>query len=109
MAGESLEDLVEAKTQSSRSPALPLGMGGRSRALRVPRRNERREPAPGRPGYALPPGLGDEDLTAITVMRLVADGRVDLDKPVRRYVAELRLNDQWSAAETTLLNLVNHA
>jgi CubicO group peptidase (beta-lactamase class C family) len=42
-------------------------------------------------------------------MRLVADGRVDLDKPVRRYVAELRLKDQWSAAETTLLNLVNHA
>jgi CubicO group peptidase (beta-lactamase class C family) len=56
-----------------------------------------------------PPGLGDEDLTATTVMRLVADGRVDLDKPVRRYVAELRLKDELSAAETTLLNLVNHA
>src|SRR5262249_41166546 len=43
-----------------------------------------------------------------TLMRLVADGRVDLDAPVLRYVPELRLADQQAAANITVLNLLNH-
>ena len=46
--------------------------------------------------------------TATTLMRLVADGRVELDAPVRRYVPELVLADERAAAEVTVRNLVNH-
>ncbi|KIZ15270.1 serine hydrolase domain-containing protein [Streptomyces natalensis] len=46
--------------------------------------------------------------TATALMRLVAEGKVDLDAPVRRYVPELRLADERAAAQITVLNLLNH-
>ncbi|MFD5521105.1 serine hydrolase domain-containing protein [Streptomyces sp. NPDC127066] len=46
--------------------------------------------------------------TATALMRLVAEGAVDLDAPVRRYVPELRLADERAAARITVLNLLNH-
>lgn len=46
--------------------------------------------------------------TATALMRLVAEGRVELDAPVRRYVPELRLSDEQAAAQVTVLNLLNH-
>jgi CubicO group peptidase (beta-lactamase class C family) len=46
--------------------------------------------------------------TATALMRLVADGRVDLDAPVRRYLPELVLADERAAAEITVLSLLNH-
>ena len=46
--------------------------------------------------------------TATAVMRLVADGRVALDAPVRRYVPELALADERAEDEITVLNLLNH-
>ncbi|MFD9030801.1 serine hydrolase domain-containing protein [Streptomyces sp. NPDC059567] len=46
--------------------------------------------------------------TATALMRLVADGRIELDAPVRRYVPELVLADEKAAAEITVLNLLNH-
>ncbi|GII57922.1 hypothetical protein Pth03_63110 [Planotetraspora thailandica] len=46
--------------------------------------------------------------TATALMRLVAEGRVDLDAPVRRYVPELVLPDERAAAEITVLQLLNH-
>lgn len=46
--------------------------------------------------------------TATALMRLVADGIVELNAPVRRYVPELRLADAQAAAEMVVLNLLNH-
>lgn len=46
--------------------------------------------------------------TATALMRLVAEGRVKLEAPVRRYVPELRLADERAAAEITVLHLLNH-
>ncbi|MFI8931637.1 serine hydrolase domain-containing protein [Streptomyces sp. NPDC053474] len=46
--------------------------------------------------------------TATALMRLVAEGKVDLDAPVRRYVPELRLADEGAAERITVLNLLNH-
>ncbi|KAF5998690.1 serine hydrolase [Streptomyces sp. WAC00263] len=46
--------------------------------------------------------------TATALMRLVAEGKVDLDAPVRRYVPELKLADEQAAAQITVLNLLNH-
>ncbi|MFF4343016.1 serine hydrolase domain-containing protein [Kitasatospora sp. NPDC001540] len=46
--------------------------------------------------------------TATALMRLVAEGKVDLHAPVRRYVPELELADERAAAQITVLNLLNH-
>jgi CubicO group peptidase (beta-lactamase class C family) len=46
--------------------------------------------------------------TATAMMRLVADGQVELAAPVRRYVPELVLADESAAAQITVLNLLNH-
>ena len=46
--------------------------------------------------------------TATAMMRLVAEGKVELDAPVRRYVPELQLADESAAAQITVLNLLNH-
>ncbi|MFD7326489.1 serine hydrolase domain-containing protein [Streptomyces sp. NPDC059875] len=53
-------------------------------------------------------GSATKTFTATALMRLVADGRVELDAPVRRYVPELVLSDEKAAAEITVLNLLNH-
>jgi CubicO group peptidase (beta-lactamase class C family) len=47
--------------------------------------------------------------TATALMRLVAEGRVELAAPVRKYVPELVLADERAAAEVTVMNLLNHA
>jgi CubicO group peptidase (beta-lactamase class C family) len=46
--------------------------------------------------------------TATALLRLVTEGRVELEAPVRRYVPELRLSDEHAAAEVTVLQLLNH-
>ncbi|MFJ9934188.1 serine hydrolase domain-containing protein [Streptomyces virginiae] len=46
--------------------------------------------------------------TATALMRLVAEGRVALDAPVRRYVPELVLADERAAADITVMQLLNH-
>ncbi|MFB7370114.1 serine hydrolase domain-containing protein [Streptomyces sp. NPDC056222] len=53
-------------------------------------------------------GSVTKTFTATALMRLVADGRGELDAPVRRYVPELVLADEKAAAEITVLNLLNH-
>ena len=53
-------------------------------------------------------GSVTKTFTATAVMRLVADGTVALDAPVRRYVPELVLADERAADEITVLNLLNH-
>ncbi|MEV7592447.1 serine hydrolase domain-containing protein [Streptomyces sp. NPDC089922] len=46
--------------------------------------------------------------TATALMQLFADGLVELDAPVRRYVPELVLADERAAAGITVLQLLNH-
>ncbi|MEV6946261.1 serine hydrolase domain-containing protein [Streptomyces sp. NPDC051172] len=53
-------------------------------------------------------GSVSKTFTATALMRLVAEGKVDLDAPVRHYVPELKLADERTAAQITVLNLLNH-
>src|SRR5689334_6872333 len=46
--------------------------------------------------------------TATALLRLVDQGKVELDAPVRRYVPELQLLDEDVAERITVLNLLNH-
>jgi CubicO group peptidase (beta-lactamase class C family) len=53
-------------------------------------------------------GSTGKTITATAIMRLVEQGRVRLDAPVRTYVPELRLKDEDTAARVTVLHLLNH-
>ena len=46
--------------------------------------------------------------TATALMRLAAEGRVELEAPVRRYVPELRLAEERAAAAITVRHLLTH-
>lgn len=46
--------------------------------------------------------------TGTIIMRLVEEGRLDLNAPVRAYVPELRLADEAVAARVTLRHLLTH-
>jgi CubicO group peptidase (beta-lactamase class C family) len=53
-------------------------------------------------------GSISKTFTATALMRLVADGRVELDAPVQRFVPEFTLADERAAARITVLQLLNH-
>ena len=47
--------------------------------------------------------------TATTIWRLIDEGALDLDAPVRTYIPELTLMDESVAAEVTVANLLDHS
>ena len=53
-------------------------------------------------------GSTGKTYTASAVMRLVEDGKVDLEAPVRTYIPDLQLKDESVAREVTVLQLFNH-
>ncbi|WP_040695509.1 serine hydrolase domain-containing protein [Nocardia vinacea] len=53
-------------------------------------------------------GSVSKTFTATALMRLVAEGKIELAAPVRRYVPELVLRDEAAAVEMTVFNLLNH-
>jgi CubicO group peptidase (beta-lactamase class C family) len=65
-------------------------------------------PLPVNPDTLYELGSATKTFTATALMRLVAQGQVELDAPVRRYIPELRLAEERAAAEITVLNLLNH-
>lgn len=53
-------------------------------------------------------GSTGKTYTATAILRLVEQGRVDLESPVRAYLPELRLKDETVARDVTVLHLLNH-
>ncbi len=53
-------------------------------------------------------GSTSKTVTATAAMRLVEQGRLDLDTPVRAYLPDLRLRDESVAARVTLRHLFTH-
>ncbi|MFI6871218.1 serine hydrolase domain-containing protein [Nocardia sp. NPDC050406] len=53
-------------------------------------------------------GSVTKTVTATAIMRLAAEGKIDLEAPVRRYVPELTLRDERIAAQITVRHLLNH-
>src|SRR3954451_5058933 len=53
-------------------------------------------------------GSTGKTFTATAIMRLVDQGKIDLDAPVRTYLPDLRLQDESVARSVTILQLLNH-
>jgi len=54
-------------------------------------------------------GSTGKTYTSTATLRLVAQGLIDLDAPVRQYVPELVLKDEATAEQVTVLHLFNHS
>jgi CubicO group peptidase (beta-lactamase class C family) len=53
-------------------------------------------------------GSTTKTFTATALMRLVEQGRVDLDATVRRYLPDFRVGDETASATVTVRHLTNH-
>src|SRR5687768_16093275 len=53
-------------------------------------------------------GSTGKTFTATAILRLVDQGKVDLDAPVKKYVPELTLKDKEAEEKVTVLQLLNH-
>jgi CubicO group peptidase (beta-lactamase class C family) len=47
-------------------------------------------------------------VTATAIMRLVEQGKIDLNAPVRRYIPDFRVRDESASRAVTILNLLTH-
>ncbi len=65
-------------------------------------------PLPVTPDTLFQIGSTTKTVTATVLMRLVEEGRVNLDAPVRTYLPDLRLMDEDAAANVTVRQLLNH-
>jgi CubicO group peptidase (beta-lactamase class C family) len=66
------------------------------------------DPLPVTPDTMFVLGSVSKVATATAVLRLAAEGRLELDAPVRRHVPELVLADEAAAAAVTVRQLLNH-
>jgi CubicO group peptidase (beta-lactamase class C family) len=53
-------------------------------------------------------GSTGKTFTGTAVLRLVEEGKLELDAPVRRYLPDLKLKDDTAAEKVTVLQLLNH-
>jgi CubicO group peptidase (beta-lactamase class C family) len=109
MPQEALSEFVESTATRFGIPGVAVGVWADEReAYACHGVTSIENPLPVDPDTLFLLGSVTKTYTATTLLRLVADGRVELDAPVRRYVPELRLRDERAAAEVTVLNLLNH-
>jgi CubicO group peptidase (beta-lactamase class C family) len=109
MAQDTLSEFVEATATRFGIPGVAVGVwadGGEVYACRGVTSVDNPLPVDRDTLYTV--GSVTKTFTATALMRLVAEGRVELDAPVRRYVPELRLKDEQAAAAVTVLHLLNH-
>jgi CubicO group peptidase (beta-lactamase class C family) len=69
------------------------------------------EAGPGRPmtpQTQLYLGSTSKSFTALAVMQLVEEGRLELDAPVQRYLPEFQVADAAASAQITVRQLLNH-
>jgi CubicO group peptidase (beta-lactamase class C family) len=66
-------------------------------------------PLPVDPDTLFQTGSTTKTVTATLAMRLLADGKLDLDAPLRRYLPELKLADEDTAAKVTMRHLLTHS
>jgi CubicO group peptidase (beta-lactamase class C family) len=66
------------------------------------------DPLPVNDGTLFQTGSTGKTYTSTAILRLVEEGKIDLDAPVRTYVPELKLKDEQVARDVTVLQLLNH-
>lgn len=109
MSDTALSEFVEATATELDIPGVAVGVwvGGKE-VFASHGVTSRDNPLPVDADTVFLLGSVSKTFTATALMRLAAEGRIDLDSPVRHYVPELELADEQAAAELTVFNLLNH-
>ncbi|HEY3872133.1 MAG TPA: serine hydrolase domain-containing protein [Actinocrinis sp.] len=109
MAQDALSEFVEAAAAEHGIPGAAVGVWAQGREIHACHGVTSIEnPLPVDQDTLFRVASITKTYTATALMRLVADGRVALDAPVRTYVPELVLADEAAAEEVTVLHLLNH-
>jgi CubicO group peptidase (beta-lactamase class C family) len=109
MTPDALSEFVDATTTDFGIPGVAVGVWADDREIHACHGVTSVEnPLPVDRDTLFVLGSVTKTYTATTLMRLVAEGQVELEAPVRRYVPELKLADERVAAEVSVLNLLNH-
>ncbi|MGI5143242.1 MULTISPECIES: serine hydrolase domain-containing protein [unclassified Streptomyces] len=109
MSQEKLSEFVEATAKRLGIPGVAVGVWADGREIYATHGvTSVDNPLPVDRDTLFHLGSVTKTFTATVLMRLVAEGKVELDAPVRRYVPELELADDRAAAQMTVLNLLNH-
>jgi CubicO group peptidase (beta-lactamase class C family) len=109
MSQVTLSDFVEATAKKFKIPGVAVGVWADGREVYACHGvTSVDNPLPVDPDTLYVLGSVTKTYTATMLMRLVAEGGVELDAPVRRYVPELKLKDEQAADKITVLNLLNH-
>jgi CubicO group peptidase (beta-lactamase class C family) len=106
---DQLEDLIRDEMERLHVPGVSAGIivDGQEHvsAFGVTNVNY---PSPVLPETLFQIGSTTKTVTATTIMRLVEEGKIDLDAPVRTYLPDLRLKDEGVAGAVTVRQLMNH-
>ena len=109
MKDKQLHDFITLKANEFKIPGVAIGICTDDREIYACHGVTSREnPLPVDQNTLFIVGSVTKTFTATTLMRLVAEGKVKLDAPVRQYVPELKLADEQSAKKITVLHLLNH-
>jgi CubicO group peptidase (beta-lactamase class C family) len=106
---DKLSDLVTAKMREHHVPGVALGVLRDGRAtIRGFGVTNVDNPQPITEDTVFPLASISKTVTTTAVMRLVEQGRVDLDAPVRKYLPEFRVADEAASRSVTIRHLVTH-
>jgi CubicO group peptidase (beta-lactamase class C family) len=104
-----IDSYVEAQMQDKRIPGLALAVVQGDQILYL-KGYGNADPS-GRPVTPQTPFLlasATKPMTALAVMQLVEQGKIELDAPVQRYLPWFRLADEAAAAQITVRQLLYH-
>ncbi|MEU8896337.1 serine hydrolase domain-containing protein [Nocardia sp. NPDC048505] len=109
MSDTALQEIATATATEFGIPGLAIGVwaGGRER-FACHGVTSVENPLPVTTDTLFQLGSVTKPLTATVIMRLVADGLLRLDAPVRDYLPEFVLSDEAAAARITVAQLLNH-
>ncbi|MBK8989331.1 MAG: serine hydrolase [Chloroflexi bacterium] len=106
---QQLADVIQAEMARWRVPGVSVGIWYKGQAYTAGFGVTNIEhPLPVDENTLFQIGSTTKTMTATAVLRLVEQGQLDLDAPVRSYVPELRLRDEATAVRVTTRHLLTH-
>ena len=106
---DTIADLVAVKMREYHVPGVALGVlrDGKT-AIRGFGVTSVEDPLPVTAGTIFPLASISKTVTAMAVMRLVEQGKLDLRAPVRTYLPDFRVQDDAASRDVTLWHLLTH-
>jgi len=103
-----LGDYLERAVAAYRIPGLSFALVERGKPILLRGYGEASRGRPVGPDTRFFLGSTSKAFTALAVLRLVEEGKVELDAPYKRYVPEFSLPEPGAAEQITVRELLNH-